>query len=472
MWKSLRLPMPDSLAENTDYRRVLAEIFGYSGRTRSSAALQADRALKRGRMRLLLERLGDPQQAYRTVLVGGTKGKGSTAASLASMLRAAGLRVGRYTSPHLVSWCERSWCDGAFITQDEVVALFPRVAVAVSGLESAHPELGLVTTFEVGTALTLLYFAECQIDLAVVEVGIGGRTDATNALDPELSVITSVSLDHLEVIGPTLADIAFEKAGIMRRDRPVIVAPQRVEVFEILRAQALERESPLTDIQGEWSWSSEAGEAQLPAGRAPFRAEGPGVLIGNCQTPLIGRVQRENALTAIAAAANLLSDGQRSLADAVRQGLRSVHWPGRAQVMRSSPLALVDGAHNAESAEQLVTTLEDCFEYERLSWVIGMTSGKDIAGFLAAIIPSADHLYVAASHHERALGAGKLAQRCQDQLLALGRSETPVEVVATPTEGLDRALRQSGSADAICVAGSLFLVGELFEAEPPSALTH
>jgi len=221
-----RLPPPDTRSENEAYHRALAKIYAFSEAPRSPGEIALARDHKLERMRSLLGLLGSPQARFSTVLVAGTKGKGSTAAMLASILEAGGLRVGRYTQPHLYSYRERTWAAGRFIEEDEVVALGDEMADALSTIDAHRGELGPLTTFDVGTALSLLHFARRSVEIAVVEVGVGGGNDATNALEPILTLIGPIGLDHADVLGHDLIDVARAKAGVMRRGVDVIVAPQ------------------------------------------------------------------------------------------------------------------------------------------------------------------------------------------------------------------------------------------------------
>src|SRR5215204_2187226 len=342
MWSRLGLPKPDRMIINRRYAETLSEIFRFSSLQRGAAEVRADRLKKPARLKALLAELGHPELSFHCVLVAGTKGKGSTTAMTASILQAAGLRVGRYTQPHLVSWRERTWVNGRHLSVDETIHLFPFVRSAASRVESHHPELGTLTTFEIGTAFSLLSFARASVDAAVVEVGVGGRNDATNALDPIVSVITPISLDHADVIGPEIVDIAHEKAGVMRSGRPVIVGSQPPDAEAVIRDQSTAVGASIEWVGRDWNWKQT--RTSSPSTRhAEFTIHGPGRLFEGLRLPLLGEFQRENAASAVAAAIRTqLIEGAR-LDRAVHQGLSMLVWPGRVHVLSEHPVLIFDG---------------------------------------------------------------------------------------------------------------------------------
>ncbi|MHB0869254.1 MAG: bifunctional folylpolyglutamate synthase/dihydrofolate synthase, partial [Chloroflexota bacterium] len=329
------------------YEEALDWIMSFWEPGRPKSEERALRPLKVPRMRSLLERLGSPHQRYPSVLVAGTKGKGSTVAFIAEGLRAAGYRVGRYTQPHLIDWRERTWVDGKSIQPEEVVALVERIRPAIEELHGGMRELGGLTTYEVGTALSLSYFADRQVDVAVLEIGVGGRSDALNAVDPVLSAITSVSLDHTDVLGDTLEQIASEKAGIFRPGRAAVSSPQRPEALESIRRVALEVGAHLYEVGSHWRWSegTEAGAIDV---------QGPFGSLEGCRVALLGDHQRDNATVAVAALQLLAEQGFRVGGRAIRRGLAEVAWPGRIQLLRRDPAVVVDAAHNEDSVRRLL----------------------------------------------------------------------------------------------------------------------
>jgi dihydrofolate synthase/folylpolyglutamate synthase len=448
-------------------------VFGFSPVARPAAEIRADRERKPPRMRELLGYLDHPERTFASILVAGTKGKGSTAAMLESMLRQAGHPTGLYTQPHLHTWRERTRLGARLIEPDEVVALLPAVRGAVERLERNHPELGRPTTFEVGTALTFLAFATHGVRTAVVEVGVGGAHDATNAVEPILVTLTPISLDHVATLGGSLASIAAEKAGLFRPDGRAVVGRQPPEALAVVERIAAERRTSLELVGRDWHWYGEGdnaacGSFRVIGGRPPTtdrsaQEDGgverrPAVRLEDLTIPLLGRHQRDNAALAVAAAHELDVP-----APAIRRGLAEVHWPGRLQVLRERPWLVVDGAHNGESARCLVRALLDCFEYRRLHLILGVSEGKDLDGILDALLPAADRLTLTTTRHYRALSVEALAAAVR------GHGRASLHLEADVAHALHHALRQADTRDLVCVTGSLFLAGEAIEAAGPSA---
>lgn len=467
-WYARRLTvepdLPPDLAEpDPAYRAALAWIWSFSPTESPHPRSAADRAARRGpkveRARTLLHLLGDPQRAFPTVLVGGTKGKGSTAAMVAASLHAAGYHTGRYTSPHLVSWRERTWVDGHAIATDEVVRL---VGPLRSAVETLPAPLGPPTTFEVGTALTFLHFADQALDVAVVEVGVGGLTDATNLADPLVSAITPISHDHAETLGPTLADIASHKAGIMRAGRPTILGPQPPEALAVLEAHADRIGAHLERVGREWTWRR-AGRDILVESTHP---EVEPLLL---EVPLVGAHQRDNATLAAATlhALGRARPAPRVAPAAIQRGLRAVEWPGRLQTVRTRPRLVLDGAHNRASADAVAAALRHEYRYARLHLVLGLSEGKDAAGVVEALVPLAAAVLTTRSRHERAADPEVLARLVRER-----GPDTPVRAFPDLAGALSAATADAGEGDLILVTGSLFLVGEalaLVRAPAPAA---
>jgi dihydrofolate synthase / folylpolyglutamate synthase len=459
MWSRFGLPKPDRHILDRRYAQTLEAIYAYSSVQRGAAEIRLDRLRKPERLRALLRELQDPHQNFPCLLVAGTKGKGSTAAMIANILRAAGLRVGRYTQPHLVSWRERTWVNGRYLEVDETSRLFPGVAAAATRLEERHPELGHPTTFEIGTALTLQSFANAGVDAAVVEVGVGGRYDATNALEPILSVITPISFDHADVIGPTIAEIAYEKSGVMRADRSVIIAHQPAEAAEVIGAEAVRIGARAEWVGRKWSWREFQGEGSGGSLRMEIRGEGRTVT--DLKLPLLGNFQRENATVATAAVLRSGLVADERIASAVREGLATLVWPGRVHVVSQRPRVIFDGAHNAESARQLVEAIRTSFSDGLIHWVVGMSRGKDVVGFLDAIRDSAHSFTATTASHVRSMPPEELAGLARTAFSARSESVT-VEAESDPVRALSRSLQQAAEDDIVCATGSFFLLGDLY----------
>ncbi|HEV7665202.1 MAG TPA: folylpolyglutamate synthase/dihydrofolate synthase family protein [Chloroflexota bacterium] len=441
---SCSLP-PDADETDLAYRAALDWVWSFSARPRSAAEMAAQRAIKLERMGALLAALDHPERGLPSILVAGTKGKGSTVAMIAACTQAAGLTTGRYTSPHLINWRERTVINGQPISTTDVVTLAEVVRRAVDPLPD---ELGPLTTFEVGTALTFLYFARASLDIAVVEVGTGGRFDATNMLDPLASVITPISYDHTPTLGETLSEIAWHKAGVMRTGRPAVSAPQVDEARLVIEREAATLGTHLEEVGHDWWWTPTPGGIRIE-GR---QAEPLETAVG-----LLGAHQRDNATaaTGVLRALGHAEPRLRISATAIQTGLANVEWPGRLQILGSEPLVVVDGAHNAASADVLRSAIEHNFRFARLHLVLGLSAGKDARGVLHALAPRADTVHLTRSHHERSAEPSELE--------SLARSAAPTARVAIHADvgaALAGALAGAAPDDLIVVTGSLFLVGE------------
>jgi dihydrofolate synthase/folylpolyglutamate synthase len=428
------------------YRAVLEWIWSFSARARSAEEIAAQRAVKLERMNALLRALGHPERQFPSVLVAGTKGKGSTVAMLSACLTEGGYRTGRYTSPHLVNWRERTCVSGQPFSTADVLALTGPIRNAVQTLSS---NLGPLTTFEVGTAFAFLHFARERVDVAVVEVGTGGRFDATNLVEPAVSVITPVSYDHTQTLGSTLTSIAWHKAGIMRARRPAVSAPQPAEAREVIEDEARKLEVPLEEVRREWRWAPLVDGVLIDSTYTDFDPL-------DLQLNLIGDHQRDNATTVVAALHALRGRFAVTRAQ-IQRAMRNVDWPGRLQVLSREPGLVLDGAHNAASAEVVRQALDTSFEFDRLILVVGLSEGKDALGVLSALTPRADAVLLTRSHHERAAPPGEL------EPLARTGSHAQVLTFDDSAAAFQAAWAMAAPRDLVLVTGSLFLVGEALE---------
>jgi dihydrofolate synthase / folylpolyglutamate synthase len=406
--------------------------------------MAAQRAVKLERMQALLSTLGHPELQFPTVLVSGTKGKGSTVAMLSACLHTAGYRTGRYTSPHLVNWRERTCIDGRPISTDAVIRLVEQLRPAINQVPLA---LGPLTTFEVGTALSFLHFAQQRVEVAVVEVGTGGRFDATNLVDTLVSVIAPISYDHTATLGTTLNSIAWHKAGIMRPWRPAVVAPQPEAARLTIEAEARLVNASLEAVGREWRWHAAGDLTRIESTHADFAPL-------EVEVGLLGDHQRDNATTALAALHALRGRFPVRPSDMAR-GLKHVDWPGRLQVLSHRPLLVLDGAHNAASAEVLRQALDTVFDFDRLLLVLGLSEGKDALGVLEALVPRAQQVFLTRSRHERSASPADLAGPARS--LA---SRAAVSIQPEAADALEAALAAARPHDLVLVTGSLFLVGE------------
>lgn len=386
------------------------------------------------RIRATLRALSDPQDAVRVIHVAGTNGKGSTAAFLASILRSGGHRTGLFTSPHLIAFPERIRLGGREIFEHEVVSLADRVlTVAPEG----------TTFFEIVTAMAYLFFAEQGADLAVMEVGMGGRFDATNIATGILSIITPIDLDHAQYLGDTLALIAREKAGIVKAGRPVVSSFQAEEARKVIRQRCLEMRSPLYQDGHDFNATWEDDGMSYSGLEWEISALHPGIP---------GRYQAMNLATAICAAELLNQRGIDLSPEQVRTGAEQAFWPGRMELFAGPPRVLLDGAHNPAGAKVLAEALAG-ISRKALILVAGVVGDKDAEGILAPLIPLADSVITVCPSVPRGLGAQELAERCR----ALGYRALAAGDIA---KGLEIALKQAHPEDLILVCGSLFVVGE------------
>lgn len=407
----------------------------------------------------LMHLLGDPQQTFPAIHVAGTKGKGSVSAMCAFILRAAGYKVGLHTSPHLVEFRERirvltpQDADGR-IAQADFVQHVQRIQQIV-------PQIPDVTWFEIVTAIAFLHFAQAEVDVAVVEVGLGGRLDATNVLTPLVSVITSLSMDHTLFLGDTLAQIAFEKGGIIKPGIPVVTAPQPPEALDRLTEIAAERNAPLTVVGNDWQFGGgepmqQRDHQQLTITQAPPDALLPApaaLTVG-----LTGDHQLENATVALAALTLARPFLPHLSETAVRQGLAGVQWPGRLQLLLpasdEAPMFLVDCAHNPDSAAKLRDALTHHYRYNRLWLILGAPADKDVAGIMAKLLPLAAGAFMTTASHLRSVPPAELVRMSAD----LGYDAAAMEDMETAVVA---AWQRAQPGDLICVTGSIIVVGDL-----------
>ncbi len=446
------------------YKEALDYIYSFTDYEKRSDYRYAPEHFDLGRVERLTALLDNPQQRFKAIHIAGTKGKGSTAAMIASILQAAGYKTGLYTSPHLHTFRERIRLDGQLISEEAVADLTERLQPLVSQVED-------LTTFEIITALAFLHFAKEGAELAVLEVGMGGRLDATNIVTPLVAVITSLSYDHTPYLGSTLPLIAREKAGIIKDGAVVVSAPQSPEAMAVIEETCQERGALLFRVGEQWTWQGE--ETNLEGQSFTVHLNNPTTQPPNHPTrydflsresrrhrywmPLLGEHQLANATVAVAVAELLPGLGVHISEEAIAQGLRQVRWPGRLEVLSRAPFLVVDGAHNADSAHKLAVALRKYFQYERLILIFGASLDKDIDGMLRELLPLADRVIVTQAQHPRATEV----QSLREALLAQGCRPLSSHNV---TEALDGALRLAQEQDLICATGSLFVVAEVREA--------
>jgi len=411
-----------------------------------------------------LAQLGRPHDSYPSIHIAGTKGKGSVAVFCASCLRESGYRVGLYTSPHLQDFRDRirvlgpKESDGR-ISQDQVVQLAERLKPFIAKTPG-------LTWYEIVTALAFLHFADSDVDAAVVEVGLGGRLDATNVLQPLVAVITSLSLDHTVLLGDNLAQIAREKGGIIKNGVPTISAPQEPEAFEELQRIADQQHSLLSVIGREWDFDKRQEPALPESGPYRWRKQVT-VVRGPEDSPvktpirfslsMAGRHQQENAVVALAALNEVWEFFDGLSIDAVRQGLSEVDWPGRFQIIEPTvegPNILLDCAHNVDSVEKLALALKEDFIYENLWLIVGVTADKDVRGIIRALMPMTKNSIFTASSHPRDAKSEELASIAVEEGYRVYREQSVIE-------SLLFAWNRAKSGDLICITGSIYVVADL-----------
>lgn len=414
------------------------------------------------RITAILEMLGNPHRLVKHVHITGTNGKGSTAAMLASILDAAGYRVGLYTSPYILSFTNRMAVKGKDIEHGELVELVGRVRPVVEEV-AADQRFGQPTEFEVVTALAFTFFARKQVDLVVLEVGLGGRLDATNVVHPLLSIITNVSLEHTEVLGATVEAVATEKAGIIKKGVPVLTASDDEEVLGVIRRRAAALDAPLHCL---YPCRGAAGKTMKHPVFSRRKVTDRGQYFDYCGfersfedlfIALRGSYQLCNAATALAAVELLARQGYMISEKAVRRGLKETEWPGRLELLNNSPKLVVDGAHNPAAIKQMAQTLPDYFSYRRLVLVFGIMADKDAPAMMSALLPLADEVIFARAAIPRAADPGRLAEIARDQL---HYDHNRIKVVEEVGTALETGLSQAGPDDLVLVTGSFYIVSE------------
>ena len=400
---------------------------------------------------VLLERLGRPDRAYPTVHIAGTNGKGSTAAFVESILRHAGFRTGLNTSPHLERINERFRINGEEISDEKFAETFTRIHAVIEELLAegklrAHP-----TYFECITALAFEVFARERVEFGVIEVGLGGRLDATNIITPVVSIVTRIDFDHENFLGHSLQEIAGEKAGILKHGVPVVCAPQLPEAMEILRRRAEELHCPLVETAEAFQVDRETMEGGCA--RAQIRELATGKQF-SLAPQLPGRFQLQNALNAVAAARVLQEKLFRVSDQDIERGIAGAQWPGRLEKLQSRPDLYLDGAHNPGAARELAHFLEEHFAARRVVLIYGAMRDKAVDEVTGLLFPRASEVILTQPNNPRAVSATQLAQMA-------GHHATHFSVVSSAEAALDQALASAAPDDAVFITGSLYLVGQL-----------
>lgn len=408
------------------------------------------------RITSLCEAMGNPQRQLRVIHIGGTNGKGSTATFAASILREAGYRTGLYLSPYVHDVRERIQINGRMIPREDFAALITEIKPIADNI--SQTDLGPVTEFEVKTLVAYLYMARQQVDFAVLEVGMGGRFDATNIVEPLVAVITNVSLDHTERLGNTIEEIAFEKAGIIKTGTVIVTAAddeiawrvileqcrkKGAEVWRVMRSHTRQADSPSADVQ--LRYESKDRHFSLRGREAHFQKLKPG---------LMGSFQHVNASTAIAAILALEKYEIRITSKAISAGIANAYIPGRLEILQDKPKLIIDGAHNPDAALTLARSIHENFRYEELILVVGMLSTHSALGFLSYIAPMASTIIATQSQWSKALPAQEIADQAR-------KFCENVEVIDRVPDAVKHALDIAGENDLIVVTGSFYTIGEV-----------
>ncbi|MDD3631505.1 MAG: bifunctional folylpolyglutamate synthase/dihydrofolate synthase [Atribacterota bacterium] len=398
----------------------------------------------------LLSLFDNPHLKTRVIHVAGTNGKGSTSAIIHSILQNAGYKVGLYTSPHLVSFQERMVINGEYITPDEVISLLEKLKPAIDRVARTegcqHP-----TFFEVITTMAFLYFSEKKVDFAIMEVGLGGRLDATNVSQPLVSVITHIDFDHMDRLGNTLAEIAGEKGAIIKQNTPVVSAGQFPDAQDVIKKIAREKKAPLY-IYGE-EIDATLISSQLKGNYFNYR--GINNKIDNLFVPLAGDFQIENTSLAIATAELLHNIGFVIPQDDIIRGVANSKWPGRFEIVREKPLVILDGAHNPNGVEQFIKNLKKLVPDKKIIAVLGIFQDKDYITILKNIIPQVNQVILTMADNPRATPTAVLAEEVKHYI----DDESIIETNDVET-AINKSFQIAREDDVICITGSLYTVGE------------
>ena len=432
-----------------DYKAALAYINTFINSEKSPDFSRQARFYNLERISRLLAKLGNPHRRLKVVHVAGSKGKGSTAALIASILTHAGYKIGLFTQPHLITPRERCRINSRLISEEEFAGYVGRLKPSIEAVAESE-SIGQVSFFEIYTALAFTYFADNAVDFAVVEVGLGGRLDATNVVDPLVSVITPISLEHTAILGDTHEAIAKEKAEIIKPSRPVILAPQLSEAQAVFETVAADRDAPMDEVERDihlkrkdWSLNGQAFDLTTQSAFYP-----------DLFLPLLGEHQAINAATAIACIERIRQEGYKVPRTSIYGGLKAVRWAGRMQVVGQSPVILLDGAHSPTSAEALCKAIREVFRYRRLILVVGLMRDKDLQAIGQVLCPFADEIIATqAFDNPRVTPAEEIAQ-------AWSETGTILHVCPSVREAIPLAQSIATTSDLICVAGSIYIVGE------------
>ena len=441
-----------------DYKAALAYIEHFIDYERSPDFSRQARFYNLNRISRLLDLLGNPHDSLKVIHVAGSKGKGSTAALIASVLTHAGYKTGLFTSPHLITPRERCRIGDELISEAEVAIYIDKLRPAIETVSAS--EFGRVSFFEIYTALAFTYFADKATDFAVIEVGLGGRLDATNVVSPVTSVITPIGLEHTTILGETYTEIASEKAEIIKQGCPVALAPQHPEARTVLEKVASERNAPIVEVKNFVRQDPDVSVSHLVLNSdgvpiaQQFDVETDSEHYSQLTLPLLGHHQYVNATTAIAAIECLKQNGYVISKDSVYAGFKNVQWHGRIQRVMSSPLVVLDGAHSPVSMDALCRAIRDNFRYTQAILIVSIMKDKDLATIGEIVSKTADFVIATqVSDNPRVLPA----ETIQDAWSGICKKITNCP---SPEKAFAKGLSSASPTDLICVTGSLYLIGQ------------
>ena len=438
------------ISQVDDYQKTLDYIYSFVDYSKTRMDKFPEEAFTLKNMRDFVTALENPQNKYPTVHVAGTKGKGSVAAFCSSALQAAGYRVGLYTSPHLHEFTERIQVNGYPISQTDLVCLVEEIKTTIANIPG-------LTTFEITTGLALLHFARVGVDIAVIEVGLGGRLDATNVITPELSVITSISFDHTYVLGNSLTEIAREKSGIIKPGVPVVISQQTEEAACEIHRNAEEMNAPIVQLGLDYMYQPIAKNRAGQTLKIWKNLDANSALQDNynksrltVSIPLLGDHQMENAATAFAALQIVDQYSVPIDESAIQKGFAEVKWPARFEILQQEPAVIIDAAHNHDSIEKLAKTVSAYFPGVQVVLVFGASEDKDVRSMLAKLMPFVTKIYAAKSYHPRAMDPEIIAAVAQEY-------KKPVAIYRDVGSATQDALLKLEDEELLLITGSVFI---------------
>jgi len=426
------------------YQQALDYIYSFINHSLTRNLRYSEDKFDLTRMYELMSLLGNPQLDYDVVHVAGTKGKGSTCAMIASILESQGLKVGFYSSPHMIDFNERIRINSSLISNSEIVEI-------INSIKNNIEKVPKISTFEIITAAAFEYFSQKKVDIAVIEVGMGGRLDATNVVSPKISVITPISLDHTKILGNTIPGIAKEKAGIIKKGIPVVIGKQVPEAYCVIKTIAEKKSKHIIDVESLYKWE-QIDYSLSKQSIHVFRKVGGFSSI--LEFSLLGDHQAENAITALATINNL--ENYEISQSAIKNGFRAVKWPGRFEAIQESPLVIIDGAHNPDSFKKLSQTIKKYLPNREKTLIFGASEDKNVEKMIDIISPFVDRIMFTKSSHPRAMSKEEIFEK-----ISLHQNN---RIKFLDIEKIVGFIKDTGNADNVYIfSGSIFVAGAVKE---------